>query len=93
LVGEKVGRDEKDFSFTFHWPPSFGFTFTFLLFLFKRRTWIIGASSSSDIIFNSILRILAPANFLKRKKTISFGSGGMEGKYNGNIVIVLEEWR
>jgi hypothetical protein len=27
---------------TFHWPPSFGSTFTPFLLLFKRRTWIIG---------------------------------------------------
>jgi hypothetical protein len=39
------------------------------------------------------LRIFVPTSLLRREKMISFGSGGKEGKWNGNLVIVLEEWR
>jgi hypothetical protein len=61
---KKVGRGEKGFFFTFHWPlsngtfhwpPSLGSTFTPLLLLFKRRTWIIGGLFFPNIIFNSVL--------------------------------------
>jgi hypothetical protein len=48
---------------------------------------------SPNIIFNSILRILVPTSFLRRKKMMSLSSWEQEGKYNGNLVIVLEEWR
>jgi hypothetical protein len=50
-----LATKQRTFSFTFHWPPSkepspspsighqTTFSFTFLPFLFKRRTQIIGA--------------------------------------------------
>jgi hypothetical protein len=62
------------FSFSFLWPPSFGSTFTFLLLLFKRWTQIIGAVSSPDIIFNSILFLLILTSLSKRKRMINLGS-------------------
>jgi hypothetical protein len=39
------------------------------------------------------LRIFVPTSFLKRKKMVSLGSWEEEWKYNGNLVIVLEEWK
>jgi hypothetical protein len=30
---------------------------------------------------------------LRKKRMISLGSWEEEGEYNGNLVIVLEEWR
>jgi hypothetical protein len=39
------------------------------------------------------LRILVPTSFLRRKRMMSLSSWEEEGKYNGNLVIVLEEWR
>jgi hypothetical protein len=50
-----------------------------------------GLSFSLDIIFNSILRILVPTSFLRRKRMISFGRWEKEGEQNGNLVIVLKE--
>jgi hypothetical protein len=46
-----------------------------------------------DRIFNSILSILVPTSFLRRKRMISFGSWEKGGKYNGNLVIILKERR
>jgi hypothetical protein len=69
------------FSFSFLWAPSFGSTFTSLLLFFKRANsdhW--GFSLSPDIIFNSILRIFVPTNFLRRKRMIGLGSWEKEGK-------------
>jgi hypothetical protein len=37
-------------------------------------------SFSSDIIFNSIWRILVSASFSRRKIMINFGNGGKEGE-------------
>jgi hypothetical protein len=39
------------------------------------------------------LRILVPTSFLKRKRMIILGCWEREGEYNGNLVIVLKEWR
>jgi hypothetical protein len=50
-------------------------------------------SLSQNIIFNSILKILVSTSFLRRKRMISLGSWEKEGESNGNLVIVLEEWR
>jgi hypothetical protein len=105
LVGGKVGKGEKDFSFTFHWPPrkepspspsighqaknlflhlplatkqpSLSPSFPFSL---KGGLRSLEPYSSLDIIFNSIGRILVSASFLKKRKMISFSSGGKEGK-------------
>jgi hypothetical protein len=38
------------------------------------------SSSSPDIIFNSILRIFVPTNFLRKKIMISLGSWEKEGE-------------
>jgi hypothetical protein len=83
LVGEKVGRGEKDFSFTFHWPPNLGSTHQALdllspSFSFSLKGGLIGTIFSSDIIFNSIWKILIFASLLRRKRMISFGSGRKE---------------
>jgi hypothetical protein len=51
-----------------------GFTFTSLLLLFKRRTQIMGVSLSPDIIFNSILRIFVSTSFLRKRRMINHGS-------------------
>jgi hypothetical protein len=76
-----VGRGENNFSFTFHWPPSKKLSpspsFSFSL---KGRLGSLELSSSLDIIFNSIWRILVSASFLSMKRMISFGSGGKEGR-------------
>jgi hypothetical protein len=84
------------FSFSFHWPPSFGSTFTYLLLLFKRRTWMIGGALFfflGETTSNWIWRNISSYKFLRRKRMISLGSGEEGGEYNGNLVIVLKEWR
>jgi hypothetical protein len=93
LVGKKVGRGEKDFSFTFHWPPSkepspspsvchqaLDLPSHSFFFSFKGGLGSLELSYSPNIIFNSILRILVHASLLRRKKMINFGSGGKEGE-------------
>ncbi len=50
-------------------------------------------SFSPNVIFNLNLRILVPKSFLKRKGMINFGRWEKEREYNGNLVIVLKEWR
>jgi hypothetical protein len=39
------------------------------------------------------LTILVFTSFLRKKRMISLGSWEMEGEYNGNLIIILEEWR
>jgi hypothetical protein len=68
------------FSFTFHWPPSFGSTFTPFSFFLKGELGSLGALSFPDIIFNSTLRILVPTSFLRRKEMIILGNWEKEGE-------------
>jgi len=45
-MATKLGTFQWPPSFgSFQWPPSFGSTFTSLLLLFKRRTWMMGSLS------------------------------------------------
>jgi hypothetical protein len=65
---------------TFHWPPSFGSTFTSLLLLFKRWTRMIGGSLfASGDNFHVILNTCF-TSFLKREITFSVGRGKKEEK-------------
>jgi hypothetical protein len=61
----------RTFSSSFHWPPSFGSTFTFLLLLFKRRTRMFGwglSFSFGEITSNSIWRNINSYKFLEEEK-------------------------
>jgi hypothetical protein len=81
------------FSFSFHWPPSGDLTSPPFSSSLKGGFGSWEVFFSPNIIFNSILKILIPTSFLRRKRMISLGSWEKEGEYNGNLVIVLKEWR
>jgi hypothetical protein len=49
-------------------------------FSLKGELGSFGVYVSMDIIFNSILRILVPTSFLRRKKMISFGRWEKKGE-------------
>jgi hypothetical protein len=54
---EKWEEVKRCFSFTFHWPPSLGSTFTPFYFSLKGELGSLGGFLSPDIIFNSVLNI------------------------------------
>jgi hypothetical protein len=58
----------------------------------EKGDWNDGSSLfSPNIVFISILRILVPTSFLRRKRMISPGSWEKGGEWNENLVVVLKE--
>jgi hypothetical protein len=81
------------FSFTFHWPPSFGSTSPPFLFSLKGGLKSLGGLSFLRHNFQFNLEKTCSYELLRRKRMINLGSWEKEGEYNGNFIIVLKGWR